>query len=254
MTHEKGRLPWFPCEPTPLLGALAALKPDQQVVYVVVLLRIYEVGGPCPDTLDALSRRTGLNKRRVSDALDHLFRTEKLVRDGAGIMNPKARGVLARIKGKREKASHAGQEGAASRWGKDKQDQSAAEASAIATPMAKNAELELDLEEKVSKTPPNGGARARRPRAQRVRMPDSWTPDEAGIAYAAEFGFANRAAVDCMIRACRNYHQKHGTLIASFPATWRSWVDNEVKFSSRTNGRYGSAPRPTFADIARGGH
>jgi uncharacterized protein YdaU (DUF1376 family) len=60
-----------------------------------MLLRIYESGGACPDTLDAISTRTRLNKRVVSGALDELFRETRLVRESDGIANPKATKVIA---------------------------------------------------------------------------------------------------------------------------------------------------------------
>ncbi len=44
------RLPWFRCMPGRLLGALAGLQPDEGLIYVAVLLRIYETGGPIADS------------------------------------------------------------------------------------------------------------------------------------------------------------------------------------------------------------
>ncbi len=44
------RLPWFRCFPSALLGALAGLTADEGFVYVTVLLRIYETGGPVSET------------------------------------------------------------------------------------------------------------------------------------------------------------------------------------------------------------
>lgn len=91
---EKERLPWFPCYPSKLLGAFAGMRPDEGYVYWIVCLRIYEVGGPCPDTVDALARRSGMNRRRVSDALALSFAAGRLVEVEGGIMNPFAEEVL----------------------------------------------------------------------------------------------------------------------------------------------------------------
>lgn len=105
------RLTWFPCYPSKLLGALAGMRPDEGYIYWIVCLRIYEVNGPCPDTLDALARRSGMNKRRVTDALDLSFRAGRLVRVEGGIMNPFASEVLADSRALREERKRAGQEG-----------------------------------------------------------------------------------------------------------------------------------------------
>jgi hypothetical protein len=101
MTED--RLPWFHCYPSKLLGALSSMNSDQQLVYVTVLLRIYEVRGPCPDLISALARRVGFNKRRVSDALDYLYRAGKLTSEPDGLHNPVARQLLVAGKEKRDR-------------------------------------------------------------------------------------------------------------------------------------------------------
>lgn len=105
------RLPWFHCYPTKLLGALAGMSPDQQLVYVIMLLRIYEVRGPCPDTMDAIARRTSISKRRVTDALNDLFKMKKLMQIPDGIMNPFAERVLDYGTEEHERRVRAGAEG-----------------------------------------------------------------------------------------------------------------------------------------------
>lgn len=87
------------------------MKPAEGYLYVIVCMRIYEVNGPCADTLDALCRRTGFNRRVVSDAMDLLFRSGKLVRTPAGITNPFAEDVIAIRRSIHEKRKSAGREG-----------------------------------------------------------------------------------------------------------------------------------------------
>lgn len=143
------RLPWFPCYPSKLLGAFAGMKPDEGYVYWVVCLRIYEVGGPCRDTLDALARRTGMSRKRVSDALELSFQASRLVKDGDGIMNPFAASILEETTALCEKRAHAGKKGAETRWGKDKEKQhqsiGKANGSANREPMANDGHLHLHL-------------------------------------------------------------------------------------------------------------
>lgn len=88
-------LPWFPCYPSKLLGAFAAMNPDEGYLYWIVCLRIYEVGGACHDTIDALARRSGMNRRRATAALELSFQAGRLVRQDDGIMNPFAASVMA---------------------------------------------------------------------------------------------------------------------------------------------------------------
>src|ERR1041384_1926416 len=143
---DADKLPWFPCEPGPLLGTLAGMPPDDQIVYIIVLLRIYEDGGPCLDTLDALARRTGLNKRRVSESLNNLFKANRLHRDGDGLMNPKASKILSDRATMRAGLSKAGTRGAARRWQKPLSDQTPTNGAAKATPLAIDGDLQLQLD------------------------------------------------------------------------------------------------------------
>ena len=105
------RLEWFPCKPGPLLGALAGMSSPEQHVYLIVLLRIYENGGACPDTISALSVRTRLNKRVVAEALESLFQSKRLYRGDGGIRNPKADSVIATSWAVVEKRKIGGAEG-----------------------------------------------------------------------------------------------------------------------------------------------
>jgi uncharacterized protein YdaU (DUF1376 family) len=78
MSLPNDRAPWFRCFPTALLGALAGMQPHQAYIYVTLLLRIYETGGAVSETFDTLSRRTGLSKKRVWEALEYLLEMGKL--------------------------------------------------------------------------------------------------------------------------------------------------------------------------------
>ncbi len=102
----------FPCAPTKLLGALAGLGPSQQLVYMIVLLRIYEGRAPCPDSLSAIARRCGFNKRITSDALDALLRAGKLRRVADGLTNDQAERIIGDLRKNRETLSEAGRKGA----------------------------------------------------------------------------------------------------------------------------------------------
>lgn len=117
------RFDWFPCYPEKLLGALSAMQPHEGYVYWIVCLRIYEIGGPCGDSIDALSRRTGYRRKVVEDALTLLLRSGKLVRTEAGIINPFAESVLAERVEFRTRAKNRASAGGKKRAEKIKQKQ-----------------------------------------------------------------------------------------------------------------------------------
>lgn len=82
--NPKGRLPWFRCVPTALLGAMAGLDVDENMIYLTALLRIYETGGPVPETAKTLGRRCGMPERRAGAALQRLVAAGKLTIDADG--------------------------------------------------------------------------------------------------------------------------------------------------------------------------
>lgn len=245
------RLPWFPCYPSKLLGAFAAMKPDEGYVYWIVCLRIYEIGGPCPDTLDALVRRTGLNKRRVSDALERLFKGGKLLREQTGIMNPFAAKVMTDVQSFREDRSRAGQKGARVRWEKPELKQSNDDGTANAQAMANDSHLHLhrhiQKKERIESVVKRTRAKARSP------LPDDWVLSLDDLQYALSRNF-NETQARQMTEPFANHHRGRGNLMADWSAAWRTWVTNEIKFAqNRQPPKSGSSTgQRTFADIARG--
>jgi uncharacterized protein YdaU (DUF1376 family) len=71
---------WFRCDPGKLLGALGGMKPDVGYLYTIILMRIYEVGGPISDDEAMLSRRTGLTAKRITAGLAWLIQHGKVER------------------------------------------------------------------------------------------------------------------------------------------------------------------------------
>lgn len=148
---DEDRLPWFPCEPLKLLEALTAMKPHVGYTYWIVCLRCYDVGGPCPDSLDTLARRTGYSKRIVSDAIDVLLAGGKLVRETGGIVNPYAIHVLDEMRARRGRRSAAGKEGANRKWEKSDKNQTHGDGIATQSPSNCHPHLQLQLQVKGKK-------------------------------------------------------------------------------------------------------
>ena len=237
-----GRLPWFQCFPSKWLGALAAMRPDEGYIYVIICFRIYEIGRPCPDTLEALAKRTGLNRRRVSDALDRLFKAGKLVRQADGIMNPFAAQILADAIAFREGRSRAGEKGATRRWGKNsiesKDDAWQSHSGAMCLPLANDGHLHLQ-EQKQKKD-----KKEREPRSRATQITPDWKADSEAVAYAVKNGF-KAPEIELMAEAFRDHHRARGNVMIDWSAAWRTWVRNEVKFSAGRNGsRSTSSERP----------
>lgn len=247
------RMPWFPCEPTKLLGALTGMGPEVAYTYWIVCLRIYEIGGPCPDSADTLARRTGYDKRVITRALKSLVKDGKLVMGDGGIVNPYAEAVLADMRTRHDAAKSAGEEGARRRWKKPQSNQSKTDSEAMLLPLDSDAHLHQQVHQQEDK---KGSGRER---AQ--RLPDGWVPSDRCREYAAqpEFGFVG-PSLDRLAEAFCDHHRSKGNRMVDWEAAFRTWVRNEVKFRGRGPGsgpsgggpRGGGADVITMADIASG--
>jgi hypothetical protein len=63
------------------------MEPDCGYLYTVILMRIYEVGGPIADDEQVLSRRTGLPSRKLAAALAWLINHGKVQRLESGLLD-----------------------------------------------------------------------------------------------------------------------------------------------------------------------
>lgn len=131
MTRD--RLPKFHCDPSKLLGAMAGLTADQNLLYLTVLFRIYEVRGPIADSAAALGRRCGLTERRAVAALEELLLIpNKLRRLGDGqITNEFAEAELDSSKARAERVHQIQSRRAKKGWQKRKEIQSNGDARAM---------------------------------------------------------------------------------------------------------------------------
>jgi hypothetical protein len=208
------RLPFFHCYPDKWLNALASMKPDAGYVYLIICFRIYEKRGAIPDTLQALGKRTGYRPTHVERILKELIRDGKLTGQIGALENPFAMVEIERGRRKhhREIYSTTGNK--------------------TAEITQENQQTELPYIESIEDRSKILDSSKRAPRRS---MAENWQPTQDGIRYATERKF-DKQRISQMIRACRDYHIRRGTLIAGergLAATWRTWVENEIKFSEQ---------------------
>lgn len=221
-----------------------AMKPHVAYTYWMVCLRCYEVMGPCPDSLEVIARRTGYNKRIVSDALNVLFKTEKLVRVLDGIMNPYAEAVILDMRNRHETMSHRGRKGAAQRWEKTEQNQQNGDASANAQAMLGDAHLHLQVTNTEERKKEKRGRASRS--APQVLLPEDWILSAADRDYARQKGFSD-SRIDQELQNFKNHHIGHQTKWARWDLAWHTWINNEIKWaqSRRKNNGSTTTQRPT---------
>lgn len=220
------RLSWFKCNPTNLLGALASMRAPEGYVYCIVILRIYESGGACRDSIDSLSTRTRLNKRIVSEALNSLFKAGRLYRDGDGIMNPVAAKMISETTAKHQGQILSGQKGGIRSAKIRQQNQETTSREPTVSLVANLSHLESKKEEGSKKERKN-------PRAARsVPLPSDWALSLTGLEFATRNGFDSQYS-KTMSRSFADHHHAKGNRMVDWEAAWRTWVRNEIKFKDR---------------------
>jgi len=160
MTQE--RPPWFKCYPEKLLGALIGMSHDAIILYLIILLRIYEVGGPISDTPKALAHRCRMSERRVGAAFGELSDLRKVTIDENNkVDSDTTHEFLDEREGILLSHKNRGLLGAKKRWGKGEQKQYPADSSAMLEACLKHTDkITIEREKKYrKKTPmPNGTA------------------------------------------------------------------------------------------------
>jgi hypothetical protein len=156
------RMPWFKCHPEKLLGAMAGMEPDEGYIYVTILLRIYETGGPIHDTARVLGRRTGLSERRAAAALASLCDLGKITIVDGVIDSPSTHETLTEMHTSRETAKKAGKMSAEKRSEKTEQNQQP-DATTVERPLPSRStikEIEKEIDSSSLRSEPRAGRTA----------------------------------------------------------------------------------------------
>src|SRR5262252_155910 len=247
---------WFKCFPGKWLAALGGMSTEQSLLYIIVCFRVYDLDGPCPDTIETLRLRTGLTRYMTKKALDALVRMGKLYAVEGGWMNS----VVAELLDERTRFSKKQSAVIKKRWQKHEQNQQNVDTNVIpsvSTIYTSSTDSQSGKDSKQERLFPtesptsteSHSARGRK-RSARIPMPEDWEPSERDIADALDIGIA-ASKVRQLVAACRDYHLKHGTLIAGsigLSATWRTWCRNEIKFNDRSGSNGLGRARPLQDD------
>ncbi len=208
-------LPWFPCKAGKLIGALVALPHDEQVVYNMVLLRIYEKGGPVEETEATLARRTDTPRRRIEIALASLIEKGKIIRLSGEFLDSKStHETLAEMASKKESAKTS----AKTRWKKPQRKQQTDDANALLFTFTDTIQSE------------SNDSLCRRKRLRTALKSDA-KPDEQNVSDAEKAGLNGqfKPEWDKFV----NYHVAKGSLMADWHAAWRTWCGNVQQYQPR---------------------
>jgi len=242
------RLPWFKCCPEKLLSALTAMEADEGYIYVHILLRIYEVGGPISDPIRALARRAGMTERRANAAINLLIDSGKVNMTSDGkIDSVTTHETLAEIGKFSDGQSRAAKIGAEKRAEKNQQKQQNDSAAAAPT-LSQLRQETIDTTSLRSVVAPK-----RQPRKQNRRsgIEANAQPNERNRAYSESLGMT-ADAFRSEWQGFRSHHRAKGSIMADWDAAWETWARNWTKFSPRAGPQGRSSGRETLTQIAMG--
>ena len=74
------------------------------------------------------------------------------------------------------------------------------------------------------------------------RIDPGWFPDEAGFEYAVSEGIERMTVYD-EVEKFKDHHASKGSLMADWPAAWRTWARNSVQYAAERQQRQQSRER-----------
>lgn len=87
--------PWYKCYPSDFLNGISELNPHEIAVYTVVLMRMYDEGGPIPHDKAKIARRCNMRTAQCGKALTALIHDGKLRTTGGMLTNARAEKEIA---------------------------------------------------------------------------------------------------------------------------------------------------------------
>jgi uncharacterized protein YdaU (DUF1376 family) len=230
-------LPWFRCFPAKLLTLLAAMGADEKLVFMIILLRLYETGGPINDDDRALAHRCGISPRRVTDARTRLFATGVLVSVGDDYTNPAAQQEIEdRTKLVKEKSDL---QSFRRRGGKKTQENQSTTPtsgqSSVTTGQPEVTHLHSDLQHSPSESEAQSAAHS--PAGSKAgkskplcRIADDWALSEVGRDYAKQQGLDDKQIAYVAEKFHNHWLQAPDRTgkKKDWEAAWRKWVTDEI--------------------------
>lgn len=232
---------WFKCYHGDLLKELITLQHEQASVYMIIYLSSIDRRGSCPDSIEALARWTGLNRKKVMAARHALLKAGKIIEVEGGLTTREAQLIL--------DAQKAAQLRGGPGIGKNSKAKT-----------ERNQQLGLlreeDKKDNVSLTGDVARAKVPKyPKPKLIALPADWTPKPTATSFAAQFGLT-AADVDLIAVKMTAHALANGILKENWDAYLRKWIVKEWEIRAREKAlaekRMNGNRGPSLADIAMG--
>lgn len=238
--------PWVKWFPGDFLNGVADLEADEGWVYVMALNLIYDRGGAIPFEVDRLARRCRLRRNVVERVVRQLVDAGKLTLVDGKLSNSKAERMLEG----RLKAAGDSSRAAQVRWGKDKENNGADDATAMRPQCGRNAILEA-RSQSLERTPLPPKGEKKKGSSKGTTIPDGF-PDTAALQVGRDMVLAAGVAVHVRTESekFRDYALGRGDAWrkADWLATWRNWIRSACERAPSLGIAFSPTPAPDNVD------
>jgi len=213
------RLPWFKCNPKDFITGTMQFDAEEKGVYAMLMMQMYYHWEPVPNDPVAVARICGCPTRRYNGIIEKLLQHPKLLirlSDGR-LSSPRFEAERAKTIPKKE----------------EKNGDKSAKLSADLFDSKGLAPTEL---ENLRTKDKESISHARGPERPIPGGYEGWKLEPKEIAYAVGKNF-DMAKIEAMSEAFRDYHLKLDSRWSDWSAAWRTWVQNDVKFSNERKGK-----------------
>lgn len=244
---------WFRLFPSKFMAGIRGLNANEVKVYISLLCRMYERGGPLKNDAEILSTYCEMRPSSFEVSLARLVRLEKIILTADGMLfNDAAKHEISRRESYSENAKRAGKKSAEKRQLNQHSE---------ATDVQPTPNHIREEEDKDKDTPivPKGTAQAqlfpepekpvKTPKRKAV-FPEDWKLDPSLREWARSKGFTD-AKIDAMRDACVDFHRGKGNVFLDFNAGFRTWASNELTRNPPSSQQPANGPRfdPQTASI-----
>lgn len=233
--------PYVPFYTSDFLGGTSGMTSSTRGVYITLLCLMYENEAPLGQSWDTLSRRCGCTLPAFKKAIEALADDGKLDVSGAGLWSEKCDKHIAQ----RRDRSGSAKAAANKRWEKIKQKQGGVNADALSAQCQPEPEPEPIEKEPIGSQKndlfqssdevdlPSRPETKRKKIKRAVSLPPDWVPNDSNINFAISKQFTHEE-INHEADQFRDHHLAKGTTFKDWDAGWRTWINNAIKFASRS--------------------
>lgn len=219
--------PWFKCFPSDFLNGVSELGPHEIAVYTIILMRMYDEGGPVPDDPVRIARRCNMRLPACQKAIDSLCADGKLVRQDGMLINERAQDEIEQRHERNSKQARNAQ----ARWQKEPEINNKNNKGTVPPQCQRDPDHMPTRSQKPDTRSQNKKEREGAPARRGTRLPADWTPSPENSAFCRKEGLTDDDAANIGRRFKNHWLAKPGkdAVKLDWDRTWENWVLRDIE-------------------------